>query len=144
MVVAWAFKGLVLRAFDDIEPHHFVLNLLFEFFEVYDQLVAILVESWPVFAWNQAVHLELLVDHCLNLLHGLQDQEPRLDIEHMTEAVRDVEESLADEYVALSDRHLVFPGSRGLEIDGCKRPSTRLLFSLGRKLPRCLTSEVRG
>jgi hypothetical protein len=49
------------------------------------------------------MHLELLIDDRLDLLHGFQDQEPRLDIQDVTQTVRYVEECLAYYHIPLID-----------------------------------------
>ena len=49
--------------------------------------------------------LKLLVNDSLNLLHRLEDQEPRLYVEDMAQTVGNIEESLADEHIPLRDGH---------------------------------------
>ena len=58
------------------------------------------------------------MDDGFDFLHGLEDQEPRLDIEHVTQAMRYVKERLADEDIALGDLHLVLSGCGWLDING--------------------------
>ena len=67
-----------------------------------------LVESWSIFALNESVDLEFLIDHGFYLLHGLQDEEPGLYVKYVAQAVCDVEKCLADQYIALCDLHLIF------------------------------------
>ena len=104
--MAWSL--LVLTSLNDVELEHLILHLALQFIEVNDELVAILVERWPVLALHEAIELQLLVDHQLDLLHGFEDQVPRLDVEDVAQAVRDVEERLADQHVPLSDHQRVF------------------------------------
>jgi len=78
------------------------------------------------------VNLQLFVNHGLNFLHRLKYEEPRLDIEYMTETMCNIEECLADEHVALCYCHLVFSlGRRRLDINGRKRPPASLLLTMG-------------
>ena len=76
--------GLILTSFNDIVLPHFAVNFTFQFFEINDLLVAILVECGTVFFLDEAMHLKLLVDDCFDLLHCLQDKVPRLDVKNVT------------------------------------------------------------
>ena len=72
-MVAGSLQGLILGALHDVETNHLVVNLFLELFKVDNQLVAILIESWSIFALNESVDLEFLIDHSLYLLHGFED-----------------------------------------------------------------------
>ena len=72
-MVPRSLQGLILGALHDVEPNHLVVNLFLELFKVDDQLVAVLIESWTIFALNESVDLEFLIDHSFYLLHGLKD-----------------------------------------------------------------------
>ena len=72
-MVSWSFQSLILRPLNDVEADHLIFNFFLEFFEIDDQLVTVLVESWPILAKNEPMNLEFLVDHSFNLLHSLED-----------------------------------------------------------------------
>ena len=72
-MVPGSLQGLILGALHDVETNHLVVNLFLELFKVDNQLVAILIESWSIFALNKSVDLEFLIDHSLYLLHGFED-----------------------------------------------------------------------
>ena len=68
-----SLQGLILGALHDVETNHLVINLFLKLFKVDDQLVAILIESWSIFALNESVDLEFLINYSFYLLHGLKD-----------------------------------------------------------------------
>ena len=68
--------SFVLTSLNDIVLPHFAVDFTFQFLEVYYLLITILVERGTIFLLDKAMHLQLLVDDCLNLLHRLQDQIP--------------------------------------------------------------------
>ena len=63
--------GLVLTPLNDIVLSHLVVNFTLQLLEVYNLLVAILVESRLICFLREAVHLQLLVDDSLYFLHCL-------------------------------------------------------------------------
>lgn len=111
----------VLMPLYDVESDHLVFDLFLKFLKVNDELIAILIECRSVFPCYETVHLKLLVYHIFNLLHSLEDEEPGLDVEDVAQAVCDVEKSLADRNVSLSDCELVFGGicHCRLYVDSC-------------------------
>ena len=87
---------LILAALHDVEAEHPVIDFLLELLKVDDQLITVLVESWSVLSLHQTMDLQFLVQHRLYLLHGLQNEEPRLHVKHVAETVGNIEECFAD------------------------------------------------
>ena len=67
---------LILAPLYYVESKHLVLDFFLEFLKVYYKLVAVLVKSRPVLPLHQAMNLQLFVNHGLNFLHSLKDEEP--------------------------------------------------------------------
>ena len=120
-----ARRCFVLASLHHVVLPHLLIDLSLQGFEIYNLLVSILVEGGLVRLPGEAMHLQFLINHRLDLLHRLKDQIPRLHVKDMAQIVSNVEESLANEYVSLT--HGV--------LDGLVR-----LISLLQRLPSGLIS----
>ena len=95
--------SFVLTSLNYVELVHLLVDFPLEIFKIDDHLVPILVKCGSIFRLHKSMNLQLLIDNNLNLLHRLKDQEPRLDIQHMTQTMCYVEECLTNDHISLID-----------------------------------------